>query len=551
MFGKSISIKYLLPIAFALASLLPLIIFTAMAFAQARHALEHEISQDIEVRSQATMAEIDRMMFERMQNVNSWSHLEIMNELRIGDVDKRLSRFLDELKSAYRGVYVEIHAVNSADQIIASSEAGKIGQHYSPPIASSELFPNQNQLPLTSAIIDPITGEVTGKLYAIFDWTTIEKILERSTGDSRSAALFNRHHERIAETRHWKNYQHSSAIIATATSQGYQGAPSLQWQLRIEQPKSIAFSPIRKLGGIFLLFLLVVAAIASLAALPIAASIAKPLRRLSAFARNFQSQPKADSVPTGGPNEVQELSVAFKQMIEDLRKSQEDLTRAAKLAVVGELAAAMSHEVRTPLGILKSSAQILMRERGLSTEGKEVCGFILSETERMNKLIDTLLDSGRVRNPELQATDLVETTERTIAMLSAQTQKKKVAITMTGESSLWSNCDREQITQVLLNLIINAMQIIKGNNGQVEIHLYADRDEAVIEVADNGPGIAPETHERIFDPFFSTRSGGIGLGLAVVRQIIEAHHGSISVSTSHLGGASFTVRLPRIKSQSK
>ena len=122
---------------------------------------------------------------------------------------------------------------------------------------------------------------------------------------------------------------------------------------------------------------------------------------------------------------------------------------------------------------------------------------------------------------------------------------------MTGENSLWSNCDREQITQVLLNLIINAMQIIKGNNGQVEIHLYADRNEAVIEVADNGPGIAPETHERIFDPFFSTRSGGIGLGLAVVRQIIEAHHGSISVSTSHLGGASFTVRLPRIKSQSK
>lgn len=546
MFGKSISIKYVLPIGFVLASLLPLVIFSAMAFTEARRALELEISQDIHARSQATMAEIDRMMFERIQNVNSWSQLEIMHEIRIDDVDKRLSRFLNELDTSYRGVYLEIHAVNSANQIIASSDAKKIGQFYAYPTAPNELIPRQNLLPLSSDIVDPITGANTGRLYAIFDWSKIENILERSTGESRSAALFDGNHDLIAETRHWQNYQNSSAITATATSQGYQGAPSLQWQLSITQPKSIAFSPIRKLGGIFLLFLLMVTAIASLAALPIAASIAKPLRRLSQFARSFKSLPESGNVPIGGPNEIQELSFAFKQMIEDLRKSQENLTRAAKLAVVGELAAAMSHEVRTPLGILRSSAQILMREKGLSDEGKEVCGFILSETERMNKLIDTLLDSGRVRTPDIHPADLVAIAEQTITMLSAQAQKTNVGISITGYKTLWSSCDREQITQVLLNLILNAMQIV-NKNGQIEVHLYADQNNSVIEVADNGPGIPPGTEDRIFDPFFSKRSGGIGLGLTVVRKIIESHHGSIYAGTSHLGGALFTIRLPLIK----
>lgn len=548
--GKSLSIQYLLPIAFILASLLPLIIFTAMTFTEARRALEREISQDIQVRSQAIMAEIDRVIFERMQNASSWSHLEIMNELRIGDIDKRLSRFLTELKTSYRGIYLEIHAVNTANVIIASSEAGKIGQFYPSPGISSKLLPRQNRLPLLSSIIDPITGQATGRLYAIFDWSEIIRVLERSTGNSRSAALFNDQHERIAETKHWQDHLNDSTISATATSQGYQGTPPLQWQLHIAQPKSIAFAPIHRLGGIFLLFLLVVTVIASLVALPIATSIAKPLRRLSEFARSFKSLPKAGPVPTGGPNEIQELSIAFKQMIEDLRKSQEDLTRAAKLAVVGELAATMSHEVRTPLGIVRSSAQILMREQGLTAEGREVCGFILSETERMSRLITTLLDSGRVRTPEMHPADLVVVAKQTITMLSAQAHKANVAISVTGNPSLCSNCDREQIIQVLLNLILNAIQIVTGN-GQIEIHLYSDQGDAVIEIADNGPGIPPGSHERIFDPFFSKRPGGIGLGLTVVRQIIEAHHGSIMTATSHLGGALFTIRLPQLKNQPK
>jgi two-component system sensor histidine kinase HydH len=550
MLGKSISIKTLLAIAFVLASLIPVSVFTGMAFFQARHALEFEISEDIKIRAQATMAEIDRMMFERQQNIDSWSRLDIMRELRIGDVDKRLSEFLSNLKTSYRGIYLEIHAVNLNHKIVASSEAVKIGQT----LEINKDFELENQLehptPLKTGswifpakIIDPITGELSGYLYAVFDWTKIQHILESATGDSRTAALFDQEGQLISHSKNWEQSHENEIISALSQSKGYQGLPSLEWTISVAQSKSVAFSPIRELGWMFLLFLALVIAVASLAAAPVATSIANPLRKLAAFTRNFKKLPNATEVPKGGPKEIQALSQSFEQMIEDLRQSQQDLTRAAKLAVVGELSAALSHEVRTPLGILKSSAQILMREKGLSEEGKEVCGFILSETDRMNKLIDTLLDSGKVRPLEIEAIDLVELCQHTLSMLSAQIQKAGVEMTLLGQKALWVDCDKEQITQVLLNLIINAMQFVSAN-GKIEIKLHSKNKQAWIEIADNGPGIAPAFQDRVFDPFFSKRTGGIGLGLAVVRQIIEAHQGSISAKNSHLGGALFTIYLP-------
>ena len=545
MLFQNISIKYILPIAFVVASIVPVSVFTAMAFIESKKTLEAEISQDIQFKSQATMAEIDRMMFERAKNIDSWSKLDVMQELRLGDIDKRLSRFLFELKTSYRGIYHAIHAVNLKQQIIASTEADLIGQKFVATQPAANVTHNQQYI-FSEKIVDPVTGEVSGYLYAVFDWNKVLRIIEDATGDGRSAALFDASKKLLAETSHWEIYASADAITATAPSRGYEGSAAFAWQLAMSQPKSIAFSPIRELGSIFLLFLLIVAAIASAAALLVANHIAQPIRKLSEFTASFKTLPLSAKVPTSGPKELQELSAAFEKMIADLKKSQDDLTRAAKLAVVGELAAAMSHEVRTPLGILRSSAQILMREQGLSAEGLEVCSFILSETERMNKLINTLLDAGRVRPQEFNATDLVLLAKKTVAMLSTQMQNSQSSISIIGENSVFAACDADQITQVLLNLLLNAMQVAKANV-HIEINIYADSKNACIEIADNGPGIAPEFHERVFDPFFSKRQGGIGLGLAVVRQIIMAHHGSITASSSQLGGALFSIKIPKEK----
>jgi signal transduction histidine kinase len=260
------------------------------------------------------------------------------------------------------------------------------------------------------------------------------------------------------------------------------------------------------------------------------------------------------------------MANAFAKMMEDLATSKDNLTRAAKLAVAGEMAAAMSHEIRTPLGILRSSAQVLARERNLSADGLEVVEFITTETERLNKLVSTLVDSARPRHPEFAMYDVVGLVERAVAMLRMQANKKdislefviqryeedtKTADTSTLNTSIIVECDGEQITQVVLNLLLNAIQILP-TGGKVLVTLLEGADSITISVADNGTGVSEAEKAQIFDPFFTQRPGGIGLGLAVSKQIVTAHFGSLAVEKSELihdalgnTGADFRVKLPK------
>jgi two-component system, NtrC family, sensor histidine kinase HydH len=556
MLRKALSIHHILLVAFLLAGLLPATIITAMTFSKARDALEAEIRHDMQARASSTIAEIDRMMFERLQNIASWSTLEIMQELRIGDVDKRLSRFLGELKTSYSGVYVELHAVNADHIIVASSEPGRLGQKFTPTANGSEtkfgrngaqaMRLEGNRLPLSAKIPDALRGGYAGTLYAVFDWGQVRQILAAASAGNSAVALFDHNGQLLAKTREWAKYPSQPSISATATALGYQGFPGFGWKVAVAQPRSIALAPVYQMARAFMVLLISTIAIAALAAIPIASGIARPLGRLTDFTRHFIREQRVVPPPTGGPAEVRELSTAFNQMIQDLERLKENLTHAAKLAMVGEMAAALTHEVRTPLGILRTSAQLLLREPALSADGREVCGFIISETERMNRLISTLLDSARARPPELAAVNWSTLAQQTISMLQSQADKKNITLilcTTADASETIAECDKEQMTQVLLNLLLNALQILPVG-GRVEIEVRREADTMVLEVADDGPGIAPDLYDRVFDPFFTKREGGIGLGLAVVRQIVEAHCGEITAGRSHLGGALFRVRLP-------
>jgi two-component system sensor histidine kinase HydH len=555
MLRKAYSISRILLVAFLIAGLLPAAILTWMAFTTARESLETEIGHDLQARAYATAAEIDRMMFERLQNVSSWSKLEIMQELRVGDVDKRLARFLAETKTSYGAAYVELNVVDAHDFVIASSEPGRIGQRYVPanggqgiPLAQGDVHTAHlvaDRLPLSAKISDAIDGTESGTLYAVFDWAQVRQVLAGASVNGSTAALFDRHGKLLAATPGWTPRDDTQEISATAVSRGFENFPGFGWQVVVAQSKAVALEPVRKMGHTFASLLLVIVALAALAAFPVSANIAGPLARLTYFARNFIREQRMAPPPAGGPAEVRELSAAFGQMIHDLECLKENLTRAAKLAVVGEMAAAMTHEVRTPLGILRSSAQLLLREPGLSEEGREVCGFIINETERMNRLVSTLLDCARTRPPELKPVNLVELAAQGIAMLKPQAAKKNITLELKHDGGdATAMCDMEQITQVLLNLLLNALQILP-EGGRIEVGIRREQDVRILEVADDGPGIAPELYERIFDPFFTQRNGGIGLGLTVVRQIVDAHHGDIVAGKSPLGGALFRVTLPQ------
>lgn len=565
--AKQMSVKQLLLLGFLVTALLPMLIVTVLAFYQARATLRQEITRDMQTRATAALAEVDNMMFERLQNVASWSRLEVMHEVVVGDVDKQLSNFLNELKVSYRGVYLRLDVINRQNIIVASSDPAQIGKPFGTqqewmqiafanrPIHLSKI--QQDRLAMRRGIIDAEQKEV-GWLNVVFDWHYIQNILKNTQNKGSAAALLDARGNVLVQTADWKRILAAHDITVYATPKKLTHLPIFDWQLGITQYRSVAMAPVQRMGYIFILLLLITGILATLLAAPLARSITKPLARLTDYANRFMRSSQITLPLAEGPSEVRDMSNAFGKMMDDLSLSKENLTRAAKLAVAGEMAAAMSHEVRTPLGILRSSAQVLSREKNLSPEGQEVVAFITTETERLNKLVSTLVDSARPRQPEFAMQDIVGLLEHAVAMLRMQANKKDIELSFASISTLPKEilieCDGEQITQVVLNLLLNAIQVLPVG-GKVVVSLFETTERVIISVADNGFGVAEAQKEQIFDPFFTQRPGGIGLGLAVSRQIVAAHFGALTVGAGNLPnlagqttGADFRVKLPRHQS---
>ena len=181
-----------------------------------------------------------------------------------------------------------------------------------------------------------------------------------------------------------------------------------------------------------------------------------------------------------------------------------------------------------------------------------MASFISTETERLNKLVSTLVDSARPRQPEFSLNNLTALLENAVAMLRMQASKKEISLNFVDHSlqptlnSVWVECDGEQITQVVLNLLLNAIQVL-DEGSTIVVTLSEQAETVIISVADNGKGVDDALKEQIFDPFFTQRKGGIGLGLAVSKQIVMAHFGALTVEKNQAAdtGADFKVTLPK------
>ena len=345
---------------------------------------------------------------------------------------------------------------------------------------------------------------------------------------------------------------HAAVLVGYGRSQGVQSFAGFGWSVFILQPTSQAYRPVWKMGTVFFILLAVTGVLAVGVSLFIAARIARPALALTDYTRQFAQGGMggmSGRPPTSSVAEIDELAQAYTQMMHDLEASREQLVRAAKLAVAGEMAAAMTHEIRTPLGILRSSAQMLQREPQLSTEGHEMAGFVLSETDRLNQLVSSLLSFARPRAPVFQPHDLHLIIQHTLHMLAPQAERKQIQVEedfQAREATI--ACDEEQIIQVFLNLLLNAFQALPAG-GQIAVRTKTHNEQLVVEVADTGPGVSPAHRQRIFEPFFTTRENGIGLGLTVVRQIVHAHTGDIRVDDNQGGGACFRLCFPHIRQE--
>jgi signal transduction histidine kinase len=580
-----VTIRKTLLIAFLLVSLVPAILLTSLAFFTAGDSVRKEIGRSLLVQSATVSDDIDKMLFERLQNALTWRRLEVMQDIQVNDIDKRLSNFLAELKKGYRDVYLELSCADSTGKIIASSNAMNIGQIMPRPESLFNVSEHINLEPLQlsedmSDAALTIRADVpsqfkagnAGEILLRFNWGQIYNILDQAAQTGRLVVLVDKQNRIIAASkalrkqgilmtelpRNWLPIDKSNGvaqldgalfhlntvIVGYDRSNGFEHFQGFGWTAVVIQPSSEAYIPVKHMALTFLGLFALVSAFAVLISLSVAGNISKPITALTSFTRRFSKEKQLPPHPAIKGGEVGELTEAFITTVEALEQSRADLVRASKLAVLGELSAVMAHEIRTPIGILRSSAQMLAREPNLSEEARELTGFIESETERLNRLVSTLLDSARPRLPSMQATNINDIIRHSAELLAAQADKKSINVDLhLAEHPTIADCDAEQMTQVLLNLILNALQIVP-NSGVVSITCRENNRKIIIEIADNGPGIPPEEQERVFDPFFTKREGGVGLGLAVVQQIIKAHGGEIRADKSALGGALFIITLP-------
>lgn len=248
----------------------------------------------------------------------------------------------------------------------------------------------------------------------------------------------------------------------------------------------------------------------------------------------------------------QELKVFSSQMEEkiqkittDLRRAEAQLIRTERLAALGQLAAGIAHEIRNPL----TSINILIHSftEGFPPEDarSEDLRVIEEEIHRLNEIVDQFLRFARPSPPLLEKADVSPVFEETLQLLRPQIERQRISVVNDLHLLPSAPIDKEQMKQVILNLLLNALQAMPSG-GQLTLRGEVSDDSRWLKlfVRDSGIGIPPEDINKLFDPFFSTREGGIGLGLSIAHRIIDQHHGKIEVESDTGKGTLFTIWLP-------
>jgi len=260
---------------------------------------------------------------------------------------------------------------------------------------------------------------------------------------------------------------------------------------------------------------------------------------------------------------LETLSKKLEETNRDLRRAEAEARRAERLAALGQLSAGLAHEIRNPLGVIKGSAEMLSQKvAGSQPLVAELAGYISSEVNRLNALVVRFLDFARPSKLETRPERISEIVDHALESAAASFPNAKVKIERQYAPGLPEiQADRQLCEQVFVNLITNALQAMEEQpgslngtpdgtlNGMLRLSIAPEVSNGgpgvCVTVEDSGPGVPPELREQIFNPFFTSKKDGVGLGLSIVAKIVDDHRGTIRLDSDTTKGARFRVFFPQ------
>jgi signal transduction histidine kinase len=517
-----------------------------------------------------TLDKLDRLLFERYRNLLSWAGLEVMQDILVDDIDKRIAGTLRGLRMEY-GVYSTLYCLDAAGNVVADgSEFPRTGNEAAAPwfisvmagerwYQSAEFSPGETApvvrfaAPIRSPIAAP--GPI-GVLVVEVDPDAIASVLDDlqermiSLGHVPRLRLMDRgtvgNLPPLEGGRAWRvetGQDGHQEVTGYAESGGFRDFQGFHWVLAVAEPMAATLAPLQRTRRV----MLAVGVIAALVSLAVASllsrGLARPLEVMTEAARAIErSGELSASLPVVAEDEIGALARTFNHMLHRLRLAQRQLVQHERLTAIGQVAAEVAHDLATPATTIANLSRRLLKGSAEGSRQHEQLQLVLDSAVYVQGLVSRLLAFARSEQPEPRPIHLAE-----VIGDALRRTRDGAQIELHVDGSLPDLLgDATAITRLLVNLLENAVEAA-GPEGKVWIRARHDTvtGAAEIEVGDDGPGISEAVRNHLFEPFVTTKGQeGTGLGLAIGYRIARDHGGTLALVDGQAGQTTFRVRLP-------
>lgn len=291
--------------------------------------------------------------------------------------------------------------------------------------------------------------------------------------------------------------------------------------------------------GTIICFALAIA-LAAAVGLWLTRTIVRRVESLRRGARRIGAGDLGARIELQGHDEFAELASSFNQMATSLSQEQAALVRSQKLASIGQVAAGVAHELNNPLSVIIGYTKLLRAEGGPNADELRI---IDDEARLCQRIVQELLDLARPHRLEIGSVDLALLAREAVERLESAGALRERSVRVAADRPIMVSADAGKLRQVIANVVMNAAEATEAT-GTITIDATTTDARATLTIADNGPGIAPEIRDQIFEPFVTTKPRGTGLGLAIAQAIVDAHGGTIAISSSPESGTLVALQLP-------